>query len=373
MAKILVIEDERSLRNDVIDALNLASFEVLSAPDGEAGLAIARQELPDLILCDVRMPGMDGFSVLEKIRDDETTAPIPFIFMTSQSDRDSMRSGMVRGADDYITKPFAIDELLKAVDARLNRRDMFVREAESKLEDAKLRLTRMVTHELRTPLISMNTVLEIVNKRMGALSPQEMQDLVASIDSGGRRLNHLVEQMALATQVESGVLQRATLPEKGTVISLAQILNGAVGLGRRFASSRTDVTISVDPFDAEVPILCHPAPLKHAFAELLANALNVSPENGQVTFAGWRSGRAMWVTITDSGRGMTPEQIARAREGFSQVEREQHEQQGMGLGLMLAHKLIDVHGGILELHSEVGKGTQVQIGLPISPEPLQNA
>ncbi|MCA9905596.1 MAG: response regulator, partial [Anaerolineae bacterium] len=317
MAKILVIEDERSLRNDVIDALNLSSFEVLSAPDGEAGLALARQELPDLILCDVRMPGMDGFTVLEKIRADETTAPIPFIFMTSQSDRDSMRSGMVLGADDYVTKPFAIDELMKAVNTRLSRREVFVREAESKLEDAKLRLTRMVTHELRTPLISMNSVLDIVSKRMGALSAEDLQDLVTSIDSGGRRLNHLVEQMVLVTQVESGVLQRATLPEKGTVISLAQILNGAVALGRKFSDNRADVTIGVDPFDAEVPILCHPVPLKHAFAELLANALNVSPENGQVTFAGWRAGRAMWVTITDTGRGMTQEQIERAREGFS--------------------------------------------------------
>ena len=373
MARILVIEDERSLRNDMIDALNLSSFEVLSAPDGEAGLEIARQQQPDLILCDVRMPGMDGFTVLEKIRGDEVTAPIPFIFITSQSDRESIRSGMVLGADDYITKPFDIEELLSAVEARLQRRTTFVRDAEAKLEEAKLRLTRMVTHELRTPLISMNSVLDIVTKRMGALSPEDLQDLVTSIDYGGRRLNHLVEQMVLVTQLESGTLQRATLPEKGATMALSQILNGAVALGRKFSNNRTDVKVGVEAFDAEIPVLCDPVSLKHALAELLANALNVTAEKGTVMFAGWRAGRAQWVTITDQGRGMTREQIDQAVKGFTQVDRERHEQQGMGVGLMLAHKIIAVHGGILEINSDIGKGTQVQIGLPISSEPLSSA
>jgi two-component system, sensor histidine kinase and response regulator len=365
MAKILVIEDERELRDGVVEALNVSAFEVVAAPNGEAGLQLAREQHPDLILCDIRMPGLNGFDVLQHLRNDYMTAPIPFIFMTAQGDRESMRSGMRMGADDFISKPFSIDELLNAVEARLTRRNVFVRDAESKMEQAKLRLTRMITHELKTPLISMNTVLDIVSRRMGSLKPDELQDFITSMDAGGRRLNHLVEQMTLMTQLESGLLQRATLAQRGAVHVLSQILNGAVSHGQRFASNRSDVVLQAEPFDAEVNILSHMQPLRHAFAELIANAINFSPENGVVTIGGWRAGRAMWVTITDRGPGMTREQIGEASQFWSQVDRESNEQQGMGMGLMLAHRIITLHGGILELRSEVGKGTQAQVGLPV--------
>jgi two-component system sensor kinase len=365
MAKILVIEDEATLRGDIVDALNLSAFEVVSAPTGEVGLTLAAEHLPDLILCDVRMPGIDGFTVLEGIRQNASTAPIPFIFLTAQGDRESMRSGMTLGADDYITKPFSIEELVTAVESRLERRNTFVRDAESKLEQAKLRLTRMVTHELRTPLVNMNTVLDIVSRRMGALKPEELQQLLTSIDAGGRRLNHLVEQMVLVTQLESGFLQRATLPQKGGPAPLTDLVKGAISMGRRFSSNRGDVQLKVESFEVDAQILCHAQPLKHALAELISNAINISPENGVVTLAGWRAGRAVWVTVTDCGRGMTKEEIAQAAELFSQVDREQHEQQGLGLGLPLAYQIITMHGGILEFQSEPGVGTQVQIGLPV--------
>ncbi|MDX2137758.1 MAG: response regulator [Chloroflexota bacterium] len=365
MTKILVIEDERGLREDIVDALTISAFEVIAAPNGQTGLELARQHQPDLILCDIRMPEMNGFTVLEELRQDATTAPIPFIFISAQGDRDSMRSGMRLGADDFITKPFSVDELLTAVEARLERRNAFVRDAESKLEQAKLRLTRMVTHELKTPLISMNSVLDIVNRRMGALKPEELQEMLASMEVGGRRLNHLVEQMVLVTQLESGFIQRATLPQKGVPLSLTMILNGAVTLSNRFANNRSDVELRVEPFDAEVNILCHAQPLKHAFAEVIANALNFSPPNAVVMLRGWQAGRAIWTTITDQGPGMTPEQIAQVGQSFSQVDRESREQQGMGMGLMLAHQITILHGGILQLHSEPGSGLQVQIGLPI--------
>ncbi len=365
MAKILVIEDERSLREDMIEALNISAYEVAAAASGESGLALLHDYRPDLILCDVRMPGMNGFDVLKQVRTSAETATIPFIFITAQDDRESMRSGMALGADDYLTKPFSIEELVSAVQARLERRNSFVREAETKLEQAKLRLTRLVTHELKTPLVSMNSVLDIVSRRMGALSPDELQELLASIDSGGRRLTHLVDQMVLVTQLEAGVLQRALLPKNGALATLAQILNAAVNLGRRFSHGRTDVKIGAEQFEADVPILCYHQPLKHAFAELIANALNFSPPDGTVMIAGWRAGRAIWTTITDRGPGMTREQIEQAAQSFHQINREQQEQQGMGMGLMIAHQIITLHGGILEFQSEPGQGTQVQVGLPV--------
>jgi signal transduction histidine kinase len=365
MAKILVIEDERLLREDIVDTLSLSSFDVISAPNGETGLAMAREHMPDVILCDIRMPGVNGYQVLEELRTNSNTAPIPFIFLTAQADRESMRSGMRLGADDFVTKPFSAEELISAVEARLERRNMFVRDAESKLEQAKLRLTRMITHELKTPLVSMNSVLDIVARRMDRLGQTDLGDMLSTIDAGGKRLNHLVEQMVLVTQLESGLLQRATLPQRGSLTEYGQLLSSALTLGKRFAGGRHDVRIHADPFDATVNVLCYPQALKHAIAELIANAINFSPENASVRLSGWRAGRAMWVTITDQGCGMTREQIAMAMQSFTQIDRDVNEQQGMGMGLMVAYQIITLHGGVLEIISEVGKGTQIQIGMPI--------
>lgn len=365
MTKILVIEDEFQLREDMVDSLNYSHYDVIAAANGEEGVKLARQHIPDIILCDIRMPVMDGFGVLQQLRDDALTAPIPFIFITAQNDRETMRNGMQLGADDFIAKPFHMSELLSAVQARLARRDTFVRDAESKLESAKQRLTRMVAHELKTPLISMNTVLDVVSQRVGSLNDGELQNLIASMDAGGRRLSHVVEQMVLVTQLESGALQRATLAQKGTPMTVAQLLEGGITLGRRFCADRADVQIVVEDFDTSLQVLCHQQPLKHALGELIANALKFSPSSVNVLISGWRAGRAAWLTITDCGAGMDAAQLEQIGAGFTQLDRDKREQQGMGMGLLLAQRIVKLHGGILDLRSEQNVGTQAQVGLPV--------
>jgi len=123
MKKILIIEDEPEMRRNLQTILRLEQFEVFCAEHGRAGLALAQSELPDLILCDVMMPVMDGHQVLQALRDDPTTMNIPFVFLTAKGERADQRSGMNLGADDYLTKPVAREDLLAAVDARLRRQN----------------------------------------------------------------------------------------------------------------------------------------------------------------------------------------------------------------------------------------------------------
>jgi DNA-binding NarL/FixJ family response regulator len=121
MKKILIIEDEPEMRRNLQTILRLERFEVFSAEHGQAGLALAQTELPDLILCDVMMPVMDGHQVLNALRDHPATMNIPFVFLTAKGERADLRSGMNLGADDYLTKPVAREDLLAAVEARLRR------------------------------------------------------------------------------------------------------------------------------------------------------------------------------------------------------------------------------------------------------------
>jgi len=121
MKKILVIEDEPAMRGNLRDILELENFSPLLAANGSEGIAAAKCELPDLILCDVLMPKQNGHEVLEALRADPATARIPFIFLTAKGEHADVRTGMNLGADDYLVKPVKVDDLLEAIAARLER------------------------------------------------------------------------------------------------------------------------------------------------------------------------------------------------------------------------------------------------------------
>ena len=121
MTKILIIEDEPFIRENLEDILALEGFETLAATDGLTGIQLAQQALPDLIICDIMMPYGDGYDVLNALREAPQTEAVPFIFLTAKADRASLRQGMTLGADDYLTKPFTPQEVLEAVRARLKK------------------------------------------------------------------------------------------------------------------------------------------------------------------------------------------------------------------------------------------------------------
>jgi DNA-binding NarL/FixJ family response regulator len=118
---ILVIEDEPEMQRNIITILEMEGFQTLRASNGRAGIELARVQRPDLVLCDVMMPELDGHGVLESLRENESTVGIPFIFLTARGEKSDVRAGMNLGADDYLAKPVDADELLEAIRARLER------------------------------------------------------------------------------------------------------------------------------------------------------------------------------------------------------------------------------------------------------------
>jgi len=128
MKKILIIEDEPEMRRNLVTILRLEKFQVLAAENGRAGLQLALRDPPDLILCDVMMPELDGHGVLKALRDDPVAMNIPFIFLTAKGEKADLRSGMNLGADDYLTKPVARADLLNAVEARFKRQEQLARQ-----------------------------------------------------------------------------------------------------------------------------------------------------------------------------------------------------------------------------------------------------
>ncbi|MBT3628411.1 MAG: response regulator [Rhodospirillaceae bacterium] len=129
MTKILVIEDEAPIRDKIVTVLEYEKYDVIDAPNGRDGVVSAQKYHPDLIICDVLMPDMNGYGALAALRDDPDTSDIPVIFLTAAASRADMRKGMELGADDYITKPYTVEELLTAVRTRLERQETIKRAA----------------------------------------------------------------------------------------------------------------------------------------------------------------------------------------------------------------------------------------------------
>ncbi|MDI1255460.1 MAG: response regulator [Flavobacterium sp.] len=124
MSKVLVIEDNNEIRENITEILELATYKVSIAQNGTQGVALATKDLPDIILCDIMMPELDGYGVLYLLNKNPTTTNIPFIFITAKSERLDLRKGMEMGADDYLTKPFGRLELLNAIESRLRKKDL---------------------------------------------------------------------------------------------------------------------------------------------------------------------------------------------------------------------------------------------------------
>jgi len=146
MKKILVIEDEPEMRRNITALLRYYDYEPIAAENVRLGVEAARRGNPDLILCDVMMPELDGFGVLQALQADASLARIPFIFLTAKGEKDDLRSGMNLGADDYLTKPVANADLVRAIEARLRRSEQQVnREFKPDFSSAKPLLTLGLT------------------------------------------------------------------------------------------------------------------------------------------------------------------------------------------------------------------------------------
>jgi len=142
MRTILLIEDDADMRDNTAEILELANYRVLKAENGRRGVELARQEKPDLVLCDIMMPELDGYSVLHLLGKDPATAELPFIFLSAKTERGDVRKGMELGADDYLTKPFEESELLNAIEGRLRRSELFRKGFDGGLEG----LNRFMDH-----------------------------------------------------------------------------------------------------------------------------------------------------------------------------------------------------------------------------------
>ena len=364
MKRILVIDDEDMYRQTVSKVLRQSGYTVLEAGNGEKGVEIAQAQPVDLIISDVTMGKLDGFGVIERLRMDPATNTIPFIFMTGLSDRDSMRKAMGLGADDFLTKPFSGSDLLSAVEARLAKHSELMDKAEQKLSQLRSSISLALPHEIRTPLAGILGFAEIIGDESNSLSASEMAGFGKMIHKAGQRLQRLLENFMIYAQIEVV----ASDPRKVASLRKSQFTNAAetiriLGRDKAEAYKRLpDLTLEV----FESPVAISGEYLTKICDELLDNAFKFSQAGTHVLVSASADEGEFVLTITDHGRGISPQQIA-SMGAYVQLERKFYEQQGAGLGLTIAKRLVELHGGRVEFQPTSGGGLTLMVRLPIHP------
>ncbi len=361
MSKILVIDDEDWLREMMLLALRQRGFEMIEASGGDDGVEMARRELPDLILCDVNMEKTNGYQALSLLRKEPNTASIPFILMTGLADQAGMRQGMELGADDYLAKPFTIEDLYAAVEARLKKVQAVRAEAERKLADLRDNISMMLPHELRTPLNGILAYGDILAADAATLKPEEIVEMGQVISDSGKRLQRLIENFVIYAQIEL----MGTDPQKAAVLRRNQTAAGAKLIeehARAQAASlgrAADLTLAL----ASIAVPMSEDYLAKIVDELVQNALKFSKPGAKVKVTLSESPNEVMLSVADSGRGFSTEHVARIG-AYMQFERKMQEQQGSGLGLVIAKRLTELHGGALSIQSEREVLTTVTVKLP---------
>ena len=357
---ILVIEDDARWRTWIETHLTSAGHTVHTAVDGLAGLELAAKVRPEIILCDIEMPRLNGFGVLEALRQQPGLSEIPLIFLTSRNSRVDQRKGMVLGADDYITKPFTREELLAAIAGVLAKRESLSERLRHYTEEYRRELAAPWAHELLTPLNGILGIASMLEAEPGAVSQTELRELARAIHQSARRQQVLARKLVQYFQLEQlkeyGWSDPTAASEAGSGIE-DEMLGVAERAGRsadlHLACSSAVVAIS-------------PQWLRAAAGELADNAFKFSPKGTPVMVTAGVVDGLYRLEVTDQGPGMTAEERS-GIAAFRQFDRARREQQGLGLGLAITRTIAQLYHGSLSLEPRPdGPGLLARVELPLT-------
>jgi two-component system, sensor histidine kinase and response regulator len=360
MIKILVVEDDNDVRQNICDLLEAEKYQIRSAENGLQALEVLQDYFPDLIICDVMMPEMNGHQLLAKISTIVNYATIPFVFLTARADPFDHREGMNLGADDYLTKPFTRDQLLSIINARLKKSEIVEEKFEGQIDELRSNIAVSLPHELRTPLTGIMGFSEYLLDNIDTTDKEELKEYLTYIYNSGKRLNRLVENYISFTELQLKRLNpNASL---SPITKQLQVLEYTVQISQNVAyehDRHDDLDFDLDDCIINVA----EKDFEKICTELIDNAFRFSKSGQKVHISAKQKNGYIVFSVRDHGIGINPAQIQRLG-GFVQVDRSKNEQQGSGLGLTIARQLVELLGGTFNIESKEKFGTTVSFTLP---------
>lgn len=360
---ILIIEDEHNIRQDIVKILSLNKFQTIDTDDGNEAIRIARESLPNLIISDIMMPIMDGITIFKKLQEHNETATIPFLFLSAKSSKEDIRMGMNLGADDYITKPFDIQDLVNAVKSRISKQEKTLSTLNKRYDDLKQSLHRTIPHEIRTPL---NTILgysEYLIKNVGSNTLEKNTEMLEFIYSDAKRLQKMFENFIFLSKVEAyhtNPDDLRTLRNKKTIYSEMLIKD----IFFYYANENKRIEdLEFDIIDADLQI--HEEHFAKIIESIADNCFKFSKLNDKVLISSTIINEQLVISFKDFGIGIAANHISEV-SAFRQFNRDKNEQQGNGLGLAIVKSLVHLYNGNFKIDSVESEYTNIIISLPIA-------
>ena len=325
-------------------ALEQEGHRVVLADNGEAALQKIKQFPPRLILLDVMMPGMDGYEVTRRIREDKNIPFIPILLVTARSES-SLVQGLDAGADEFVRKPFQIEELQARVRSMLRFKETI---------DQRENFVSCLTHDLRTPLVAANRMLDLIRQQAFGEVTGEQKEAIASIV---RSNDNMLEMLNTLLETHHYELGQKTL--SFLVVDLQKLISETVSELEPLAKEK-GLKLEFCPGSGSYEVKGDRLELRRVITNLIGNAVKFT-DKGSVKIS--LTSKNDWVTVevTDSGIGISPED---QKAVFQRYHQGNHRRAGKGLGLYLCQQIINAHGGKLTLQSELGRGTTFTFSLP---------
>jgi two-component system sensor histidine kinase/response regulator len=356
-SKVLVIDDTQSIREELKDILCFEGMEVITATNGQEGIDRAKEYSPDLILCDIMMPIKDGFQVFNELQHDAVLKDTPFIFLSAKATTEDVREGMILGADDYITKPFDIDLLISSIKSRLEKVIKRKGSEKEKRETLQYNISRALPHELRTPLNGIIGLSSLM-KEDPELSREEILEFAEGIYESGHRLLDTIQKFLYHTEVElllNDESKKDLLQSEIIEFGILMLSNQCEQVATKHCRL-SDMKINPNLFNAKIS-LNH---FEIIISNIVDNAFKFSKKGDPVLIEVITDDTFVHISVCDIGIGIDGMTIKNI-EAFTQFNRDKIDQQGLGLGLITAIKLIEFYSGKISCSSNNGKGTCVKL------------
>jgi two-component system, sensor histidine kinase and response regulator len=368
---LLLVVDDTSSNIDVLLGVLSDEYSVRVATDGEAALRAVAKKLPDLILLDVMMPGMDGFEVCRRLKADEATRDVPIILLTALNRDEDQSRGLEVGAIDYITKPFNPD-LVKARirnHVKLRRTQVTVAAQRAKIEEDYLRLrdleqsrdelVHLIVHDMRSLILAVNGNLQLALRELEDRQEPQIRHWLSMARAAVTRLSAMTTSLLDASQLESGEMPICL--RECDIVALAQSVVGNLEGVARAHERRLEVDLP----EAPALVHCDADLVQRVVQNMVSNAIKHSPKGDVVAIAVRRDGNGVRVSVTDNGPGIAPEQQETIFQKFGQVGDESLTRKyTSGLGLYFCKLAVEAHGGRIWVESEVGQGSTFVVFLP---------
>lgn len=367
-AHILIVEDDINLLTGIRATLEINGYSAATAINGVKALEYLREQtvMPDLIISDIMMPQLDGFGLFKELRKVPDWMTIPFIFLTARSAKQDVHKGKLVGVDDYIIKPFTTDDLLVAVEASLERQRVREIAHQSEMSELKRKILTILNHEFRTPLTFIVSYSDMVNNhKIGQAADDELVAFLQGIGDGATRLRRMIENFILLVELETGDADRTYEIRKTQIYDFDQLIENtcqqiiaSVGKGQTFS-------IHTNHGQDHWQLVGDGEYLLKAIEHLAENAAKFSGAGTHISVS--LSNQDGWVCIAvkDEGRGIPAHELDNIWETFYQIDRETHEDQGVGAGLKIVSDIVRMHGGDISVDSTMGEGSTFSITLPL--------